>query len=212
MKEAGEEHRADRVTLPLVRVAEVLVTELHGPAGASSPDRDFSALAGTLRLRLPDAVAQALWDGRAGARMALLLSVSPFGLPVICAAIQSGATQVRAVLNWDDQRVQLWLSRVLRFERVQLCIDAEKAGLPVWMGVDLIDAEMTAVRMARQRAADLPAALATVEMSEAAAQLATPEAVPTLIEGRAIEALVIAVVRPCERQAGVRAGEPSVTS
>ena len=63
-----------------------------------------------------------------------------------------------------------------------------------------------------EAAEEAAAALATVEMSEAAAQLAAPEAVPTLIEGRAIETLVIAVVRPCERLAGVRAGEPSATS
>lgn len=212
MKDAGGEPGADRDSLPLVRVAEVLTTELHGPARGSPPERAFSAFAGALGLCLPEAATQALWDGRASSRVELLLRVSPFGMPVICAAMQSGTTQVRAVLDGGDDRVQLWLNKVLRFERALLCIHAERAGAPVWISFDLIDAERAAARMARLRAADLPATFAMMEMSEAAAQLAESEAVPTLIEGRAIETLVIAVVRPSARRAGVRAGERSVTS
>lgn len=212
MNEACGKHRAGREALPLVRVAEVLTAEPHGPARASLPDCAFSAFAAALRLQLPDAATQALWEGRASARMELLLRASPFGMPVICAAMQSGAAQVRAVLNGCDDRVQRWLDAVLMFERALLCIDAQRAGAPVWISFDLINAAKIAARMARHRAAALPETLAMMEISEAAAQLAAPDAVPTLVDGQVVETLVIAVVRPCARQAGVRAGERSVTS
>ncbi|MCM5677942.1 hypothetical protein M8A51_00165 [Schlegelella sp. S2-27] len=207
MKESCGKHPADRDILPLVRVAEVQTAELHGPACAPTSERAFSASAGALRLRLPDATTGLLLDGRASSRMELLLRVSPFGTPVICAAMQSGGTQVRAVLNGCDDRARQWLNSVLMFERACLCIDTERAGLPAWMSFDLISAEKLAASFARQRAPDLSASLAAIEMSEAAVQLAAAEAVPTLIEGQAIETLVIAVVRPCARQAGVQASE-----
>lgn len=144
-------------------------------------------------LQLPEPVVSVLEQQNARSNIRLSVYPSPRGVAVLCVTLQVEGAQLRTVCNGNEKGVQRWLSGVISTGRANWLLDIEGGKQVAWASQALPIPDPYRLLMSLHESEQLASHHETLEVGTVAAELAAPEAVPSLIPGVELDTLVMGV-------------------